>query len=61
MSSLKQLVADLHKPFSGMLEENPEIKWAEVSDYEIPKDTRNDRQIARDEARDEIINNHKHD
>ena len=57
MSSLKELVADLHKPFSGMIEDD----WYEGKDHVIMPDLRSDQEIAEEEARNEVINNHKHD
>lgn len=50
MSSLMSLVADLHKPFSGMIEAD----WYEGIDYVEKPDTRSNAEIAADEAQDEL-------
>lgn len=54
MSSLKELVADLHKPFSGMI-------WYEGIDHVAQPDTRTDEEIAEEQAEEESFNDHCHD
>lgn len=50
MSSLKDLVDDLRKPFSGMIATDA---WYEGIDHVITIDTRTDDEIAAEVAQDE--------
>lgn len=57
MSTLQSLIADLHKPFSGMLETD----WYEGKDHIVKPDLRSEAEHQEEQVREELISNHKHD